>query len=140
MEVHAESIEAHAQAAIPAQISLQDISGERISLNNYRLKGMINPLPKADEKTANGKQIKDSRDDNQQSPYASKKIAAYERLLSISSDKSISRKPMTRQEVQELKEIWEDLSDFDDPVVRLYRWVLSKISNKRKVSAPGEKD
>lgn len=28
--------------------------GERISLKDYRLKGMINPLPKTDEKSANG--------------------------------------------------------------------------------------
>lgn len=137
---YAKNVEADTKKTILSWVTFtHEIVGKTISLNDYSLKWMINPLPETDEKTAT-KKSKDSRDDNLQSPYVSKKSAAYERLLLISSRIGISQRPLTRQEVQELREIWEDLHDFEDPVVRLYRWVLSKISKKRTVSAPGEKD
>lgn len=51
---HAENIEVYTNLAISAQMPFQDASGEGISLKDYRLKGMINPLTKADEEAANG--------------------------------------------------------------------------------------
>lgn len=86
------------------------------------------------------KQPKDSLDHSHQSPYVSKKSAAYKRLIAISLDTSRQHRLETYQELLELRQIWEDLNDCDDDqIMRIYRWVLSKISKIRTMLTPREK-